>query len=181
MPVLRYFLSAGTVLLALIFLADAYLPKTAPEANHSDIDRTVIRIHASPTVSAAAATIDTKGFVPPQVPAVAATATTVGVAGGERKLAAAQPDPEAKAEGTTTGTARPEPTQPKTQPRTGQPAGQTAGQATAGQDATQQQARLEPKPERAAVQKKRRVVRAVPRERYAQTGPDYIQFGFWPR
>lgn len=44
MPVARYFLFVGGVLLALLFISDAYLPKL-PDAVRADADLPVIRIH----------------------------------------------------------------------------------------------------------------------------------------
>ena len=45
MPLARYFLFVGGVLLALLFLSDAYLPKL-PAAERADTDLPVIRIHS---------------------------------------------------------------------------------------------------------------------------------------
>ena len=45
MPLARYFLYVGSVLLALLFIADASLPKP-PAFNHSDEFRPVIRIYS---------------------------------------------------------------------------------------------------------------------------------------
>jgi len=45
MPLARYFLVVGGVLLALLFFADAYLPKL-PAADRTDADPPVIRIHS---------------------------------------------------------------------------------------------------------------------------------------
>ncbi len=45
MPLLRYFLGVGGALFALIFIADAYLPKLpATETTHTDLP--VIHIHS---------------------------------------------------------------------------------------------------------------------------------------
>lgn len=48
MPVARYFLFVGGVLLALLFLSDAYAPKlpvvSATETSVDRVDRSVIRI-----------------------------------------------------------------------------------------------------------------------------------------
>jgi hypothetical protein len=48
MPLARYFLLVGGVLLALLFVADAYLPKTPP-ADTANTDLPVIRIHTDRT------------------------------------------------------------------------------------------------------------------------------------
>jgi hypothetical protein len=45
MPLLRYFLFVGGVLLALLFISDAYLPKL-PAVERADADLPVIRIHS---------------------------------------------------------------------------------------------------------------------------------------
>ena len=45
MPLLRYFFFVGGVLLALLFISDAYLPKL-PAAERADADLPVIRIHS---------------------------------------------------------------------------------------------------------------------------------------
>ncbi len=45
MPLARYFLYVGGVLLALLFISDAYLPQV-PVAVRADPDRPVIRIHS---------------------------------------------------------------------------------------------------------------------------------------
>lgn len=48
MPVVRYFLSVGVALLALLFAVDAYLPKMpATEASRDGADLSVIRIHSA--------------------------------------------------------------------------------------------------------------------------------------
>jgi hypothetical protein len=46
MPIGRYFLFAGSVLLSLLYLADWYMPHLAAEPAHSDVDRSIIRIHS---------------------------------------------------------------------------------------------------------------------------------------
>ena len=47
MPVARYFLFVGGVLLALLFFADAYVPKAAVAENvGTPVDRSVVRIHS---------------------------------------------------------------------------------------------------------------------------------------
>jgi hypothetical protein len=46
MPVGRYFLFVGSALLSLLYLADWYLPRLAAEPAHSEVDRTIIRIHS---------------------------------------------------------------------------------------------------------------------------------------
>jgi hypothetical protein len=50
MPILRYFLFTGSVLLALLFAADRYLPPPVDRAEASDLDKTVIRIRSARTL-----------------------------------------------------------------------------------------------------------------------------------
>jgi hypothetical protein len=46
MPLARYFLLVGGILLALIFVSDLYLPKSPVAEPAADVDRQVIRIHS---------------------------------------------------------------------------------------------------------------------------------------
>lgn len=46
MPVVRYFLYVGGVLLALLFISDAYFPKLPAAEKVADTDMPVIRIHS---------------------------------------------------------------------------------------------------------------------------------------
>jgi hypothetical protein len=45
-PIFRYFLFVGGVLLALLFALDGYLPRVEPVVENRDVDRTIIRIHS---------------------------------------------------------------------------------------------------------------------------------------
>src|ERR1700720_4278288 len=45
MPLGRYFGFAGSLLLALLFLADWCIPKQSAAADRADVDRSIIRIH----------------------------------------------------------------------------------------------------------------------------------------
>jgi hypothetical protein len=47
MPIGRYFLYIGSVLLALLFLADWYFPPLIAEQSRSNVDRTTIRLHST--------------------------------------------------------------------------------------------------------------------------------------
>jgi hypothetical protein len=47
MPLWRYFAFSGSVLLALLLLADWYLPKSSAESSRADVDKTIIRIHSA--------------------------------------------------------------------------------------------------------------------------------------
>jgi hypothetical protein len=46
MPLGRYLTFVGSMLLALLFLADWYFPKSSGEPVHADVDRSIIRIHS---------------------------------------------------------------------------------------------------------------------------------------
>jgi hypothetical protein len=45
MPLGRYFGFVGSLLLALLFLADWYIPKLSAEPDRADVDRSIIPIH----------------------------------------------------------------------------------------------------------------------------------------
>ncbi len=45
MPIGRYFIFVGSVLLGLLFLSDRYLPGHIASSARADVDRSVIRIH----------------------------------------------------------------------------------------------------------------------------------------
>jgi hypothetical protein len=66
MPLVRYFLFTGSMLLGLMFAADIYLPRPA-EAVTPDIDRSIIRIHTSQRWPAAVP-IDTSASILPGAP-----------------------------------------------------------------------------------------------------------------
>jgi hypothetical protein len=46
MPLGRYFVFAGSVLLALLFLAEWYIPQTATTRARAEVDRSIIRLHS---------------------------------------------------------------------------------------------------------------------------------------
>jgi hypothetical protein len=46
MPLGRYFLFIGSALLALLFLADWYMPQLAATPGHADVDRSIIRLQS---------------------------------------------------------------------------------------------------------------------------------------
>jgi hypothetical protein len=46
MPIIRYFMFAGGLLAAVLFLADYFLPAAPEPGAGVDVDRTVIRIHS---------------------------------------------------------------------------------------------------------------------------------------
>ena len=76
MPLGRYLAFVGSALLALLFLADWYLPKFAADPTRADVDRTTIRIHATPKWPEAVI-IDTSlpTIVPPPMAAAVAART----------------------------------------------------------------------------------------------------------
>lgn len=49
MPLGRYFVFVGSVLLALLFLADWYVPQTAAAPARAEVDRSIIRLHSRHT------------------------------------------------------------------------------------------------------------------------------------
>jgi hypothetical protein len=46
MPLGRYFAFVGSVLLALLFLADWYMPQTAAPPARAEVDKSIIRLHS---------------------------------------------------------------------------------------------------------------------------------------
>jgi hypothetical protein len=86
---MRYFVFVGGVLLALLFVANAWLPAPPVADNsRSDVDRSVIRIH-SDTKWPERVVFDTSA--PSITPASAPAAATVAEAPSPQKTAAAQP------------------------------------------------------------------------------------------
>lgn len=47
MPLWRYFAFSGSVLLAVLLLADWCLPKSSAESSRVEVDKTIIRIHSA--------------------------------------------------------------------------------------------------------------------------------------
>jgi hypothetical protein len=88
----RYFLSVGGVLLALLFVADAVVPKMPvvdTNRNDTDIDKAVVRIHTDrkwpervvfdtsiPTTIVPAQTVKAEAVVPPPTPVADVSAKT---------------------------------------------------------------------------------------------------------
>ena len=89
MPLVRYFLFTGSMLLGLMFLADWYLPKPA-EAVTTDIDRSVIRIHTSQRWPAAVP-IDTSAPMPQAAPPAPVLASATPVPASIREARAYMP------------------------------------------------------------------------------------------
>jgi hypothetical protein len=47
MPIIRYFLFTGALLLSVLFIVDRYLPAAPDHADATDIDKTIMRIHSA--------------------------------------------------------------------------------------------------------------------------------------
>ena len=76
MPVVRYFFLVGGVLLALLFISDAYLPKSpVADRDYAGVDKSIIRIH-SDRKWPERVVFDTSRptEVPPQIASMAASA-----------------------------------------------------------------------------------------------------------
>ncbi len=95
MPLVRYFLFMGAVLLGLLFWSDWYFPKPIIEASASDIDRSIIRIHSS-RVWPAAVTLDTSAPVPQIAPSAIAEAGIAAPAKSLKEAYAYAPPPAVK-------------------------------------------------------------------------------------
>jgi hypothetical protein len=97
MPVGRYFLYIGGVLLALLFIADWWLPSLGSGSAPSGVDRTTIRIH-SVQKWPAAVVIDTTlpTIVPPPVARAAAPAPPSPARPVREAFALAEATPEIK-------------------------------------------------------------------------------------
>lgn len=98
MPIGRYFLYIGGVLLALLFIADWWLPSLGSGSAPSDVDRTTIRIHSAqkwPNAIVIDTTLPT--IVPPPVAMAAAPAPPPPAARPVREaFALAEATPEIK-------------------------------------------------------------------------------------
>jgi hypothetical protein len=79
MPLVRYFLFTGSILLGLLFLADWYFPRSSAATAVADnyVDRSIIRIHSSHKWPAAIQ-MDTNAPMPPAAAPVMAEATAPG-------------------------------------------------------------------------------------------------------
>lgn len=78
MPLGRYFVCMGSLLLALLFAAEWYLPKLAIEPAHADVDRRIIRVHSQQKWPEAVV-LDTS------LPAIAPSTATAALAPAEEK------------------------------------------------------------------------------------------------
>jgi len=104
MPIRGYFIYIGSLLLALLFLADWYFPPLGAEDSGSDVDRSTIRIHSTqkwPQAVVIDTTLPT--IVPPRAATVAAApppprpAREAYAMASEPEHAAKQPEPAKEA------------------------------------------------------------------------------------
>jgi hypothetical protein len=95
MPLVRYFLFTGSVLLGLLFLADWYFPtpSTAAAIADNDVDRSIIRIHSSHKWPAAIQ-IDTNAPMPAAAPVMAEAAAPETPVQRVRQAYAFEPPPQ---------------------------------------------------------------------------------------
>src|SRR5262250_2617613 len=97
MPVGRYFLYIGGVLLALLYIADWWLPSLSSGSAPSNVDRTTIRIHSAqkwPNAVVIDTTLPT--IVPPPVAMAAAPAPPPTARPVREAFALAEATPAAK-------------------------------------------------------------------------------------
>jgi hypothetical protein len=95
MPLLRYFVLVGGMLLGLLFLADWYNPisTAATAASDTDVDRSIIRIHSSHKWPAAVQ-MDTGAPMPAAAPVMAETLAPTAPAEHMRQAYAFEPLPQ---------------------------------------------------------------------------------------
>jgi hypothetical protein len=75
MPLVRYFLFTGGILLGLLLFTDWYFPKPISEAAAADVDRSIIRIHSGHRWPDAIR-LDTSAPMPPVTPLTATASRT---------------------------------------------------------------------------------------------------------
>ena len=95
MPVVRYFVYVGGMLLGLLFLADWYFP-TSTAANtvaDNEVDRSIIRIHSSHKWPAAIQ-MDTRASMPAPDPVIAEAAAPTAPVERVRQAYAFEPPPQ---------------------------------------------------------------------------------------
>lgn len=99
MPLGRYFLYIGSLLLALLLVAGWYLPPPDAGAVRSDIDRATIRIHSVHKWPAAVVIDTTLPTIvpPPQIAAIATTPPAPATAHAARDALALASEAETKA------------------------------------------------------------------------------------
>lgn len=93
MPIGRYFLYIGSVLLALLFVVDWYLPPPKVETARSDVDRSIIRIHSAHQWPKAVVFDTTLPTVPPPALTTAAAPAPPPPGGSGREAYAMAPEP----------------------------------------------------------------------------------------
>lgn len=93
MPIGRYFLFTGSLLLALLFLTDWYFQASSAEPARSDVDRATIRIHSTHKWPKAVV-FDTT--LPAIVPPMAVVAAEAAVAKPPREAFAMAAEPAAE-------------------------------------------------------------------------------------
>jgi len=99
MPLVRYFVFVGGMLLGLLFLADWYFPTSSATTAvaDNDVDRSIIRIHSRHKWPAAIQ-MDTSAPMPPAAPVVAEAAAPSAPVGRVRQAYAFEPPPKKAAE-----------------------------------------------------------------------------------
>lgn len=88
MPLCRYFVFVGGLLLALLLLIDRYAPQTAIEATAPSVDRAAIRIHSAHKWPSAVVFDTTQPTVAPVLPALAEVAPAGSAPGSTREAIA---------------------------------------------------------------------------------------------
>jgi hypothetical protein len=97
MPVLRYFVSVGAVLLALLLIVDWYLPPLSAEGWRDNADRSTIRIHSQHKWPAAVVFDTTLPTIVPPAPTTVAVETPAAKPPREAFAMATEPAPLVKA------------------------------------------------------------------------------------
>jgi hypothetical protein len=95
MPLVRYFVYVGVMLLGLLFLADWYFPTStaATAVADNEVDRSIIRIHSSHKWPAAIQ-MDTRASMPAPDPVIAEAAAPYAPAPRVRQAYAFEPPPQ---------------------------------------------------------------------------------------
>jgi hypothetical protein len=95
MPLVRYFLFTGSMLLGLLFLADWYFPTSsaATAITDTDVDRSIIRIHSSHKWPAAIR-MDTNAPMPAAAPVMAEATVPNAPVERVRQAYAFEPPPQ---------------------------------------------------------------------------------------
>ena len=98
MPVVRYFLFVGGVLLAVLFWADGYFPPPSASlpVSNTEIDRSIIRIHSGHKWPDAIR-MDTRAPMPPADPVMAEAAPPSALTVPVRQAYAFEPTPPQRA------------------------------------------------------------------------------------